>query len=222
MRSRRNRWLSGIGAAVLIGGLVLASGGSWVTPASAHNSPPPPNPFAQILTKLDEILAAIASIGSSGGDGNHTLRWDTVLPAATRFVVLTDFASAAVLDKETGLVWEKSPAIVAKGWGGADYECANKNIGGRYGWRLPSLPELTSLIDPSLPASADPKLPPGHPFTNVLADVYWTATMQQRTPPTVAWGVNIASAVSPVTSSDLSTLLFHEWCVRGGMNADAY
>ena len=32
--------------------------------------------------------------------------WDQVLPAATRFVVLQDFANAAVRDNETGLVWE--------------------------------------------------------------------------------------------------------------------
>ena len=35
--------------------------------------------------------------------------WAQKLPAATRFVVLTNWKSQAVLDKETGLVWERSP-----------------------------------------------------------------------------------------------------------------
>ena len=36
--------------------------------------------------------------------------WDQSLPASTRFVVLTNWGQQAVLDKETGLVWERSPA----------------------------------------------------------------------------------------------------------------
>ena len=217
MRSRRNRWLSGIGAAVLIGGLVLASGGSWVTPASAHNSPPPPNPFAQILTKLDEILAAIASIGSSGGDGNHTLRWDQALPAAQRFVVLAAFANAAVLDKNTGLVWEQAPAATAPTWFLATNVCINKNVGGQRGWRLPSIPELASLIDPTV-TTPGPTLPAGHPFTNVQSALYWSAT-SNAVNPTNAWVVHFGFGdVRLVIKSDSN----YAWCVRGGMNADAY
>ena len=36
-----------------------------------------------------------------------TPSWDQTLPAATRFIVLSNFGGQAVLDRETGLVWER-------------------------------------------------------------------------------------------------------------------
>ena len=40
--------------------------------------------------------------------------WSQKLPAAQRFVIVLD--GAAVLDKETGLVWEKSPDTTERDW----------------------------------------------------------------------------------------------------------
>jgi hypothetical protein len=143
--------------------------------------------------------------------------WDDKIPSATlRFKVLSEFGGAAVLDKETGLVWEKSPDTTDFTWSGARFACINKNVGGRKGWRLPSIPELASLIDQSV--VSPPKLPLGHPFL-VDSTVYWSAsTTAENT--TIAWDVFLFNGD---VLNHLKTDPFERaWCVRGGMNADAY
>jgi Protein of unknown function (DUF1566) len=141
--------------------------------------------------------------------------WDQTLPSATRFIVLSNFNSQAVLDRETGLVWERAPQTTGGTWFSARLTCANKTVGNRRGWRLPSMPELASLIDPS---QSPLTLPPTHPFTSVLLAGYWSATTDAETP-TGAWFVSVNGGSVFFTSKAGNALV---WCVRGGMNAEAY
>jgi hypothetical protein len=145
--------------------------------------------------------------------------WDQTLPVATRFIVLSNFASAAVLDRETGLVWEKSPATTTHTWISARFQCTSRVVGGRKGWRLPSVHELASLLDPSVPFPG-PVLPAGHPFTNVQSSPYWSATTNADFT-SDAWEVGFGSgntSDAPKNTPDFA----RAWCVRGGMNADQY
>jgi len=144
--------------------------------------------------------------------------WDQTLPSSTRFIILSNFNSAAVLDRNTGLVWEKSPATTEVTWSAARSNCGNKNVGGQKGWRLPSFAELASLIDPSVPIPG-PTLPPGHPFTNVQSAAYFSATTNADSPGN-AWGVffNLGFVGNLLPKPET----FFVWCVRGGMNADNY
>lgn len=215
MRSTRRRWGWRVGVMVLSVGLLLMST-NRVAYALSN-----PESHQAILDRLDQVLGAIAAIGG-GGEENHALRWDQALPAATRFVILTAFNSDAVLDKNTGLVWENSPQTEGLLWGSALSTCLNKNVGGQIGWRLPSIPELASLIDRSV-ADPGPTLPPGHPFLNVAPNVlsidYWSATTFSPDT-TIAWTVRFSNGrVGGANKTGGSLQL---WCVRGGMNADAY
>lgn len=145
--------------------------------------------------------------------------WNRKLPAGTRFLVQTDWNSEVVLDKETGLVWEKSPQTATATWNNARFACIGKTTGGRKGWRLPAIPELASLIDPSVPAPG-PVLPVGHPFTNVQSASYWSASSFAGDPAD-AWVVGFdGGGVGNVIKTHDGIL--HAWCVRGRMNAEAY
>jgi hypothetical protein len=143
--------------------------------------------------------------------------WDQKKAAANRFVVLTNWNSAAVLDKETGLVWERTPTPQVTTWSNARFACTGLTIGNRKGWRLPSMPELASLIDPSV--APGPTLLSGHPFLNVQLANYWSATTS-AVDPSVAW--HVAFSNGDVDELFNKSITFHVWCVRGGMNADAY
>ena len=144
--------------------------------------------------------------------------WDKNFPSASRFTVLAAFGGAAVRDNNTGLVWEQAPAATLRPWSnvdGATNYCANKPVGGTRGWRLPSVAELASLIDPSLPAP----FVPGNVFAGVQSSTYWSATLGGGNPE-IVWDVNFGSGVvdTPLDKTDLA----RAWCVRGPMNADAY
>jgi hypothetical protein len=119
--------------------------------------------------------------------------------------------------KETGLVWEKSPQTTTVVWGTALGDCVSKIVGGRRGWRLPSLHELASLIDPSV-AFPGPTLTPGHPFLNVASENYWSATTNAQDAG-YAWLVYF-NLGQPSTTLKSGSLRF--WCVRGGASTDAY
>ncbi len=239
MRSRWSKWLSGVWGVVLIGGLALANYGAGVTPAEAHHDYRHgyQNPFKQILSKLNLILddlnalkaggSGAPSSSTGGAAGNYTLRWDTNNQSA-RFTVLTDFGGAAVRDNNTGLVWELAPSTIpgtlgpqTTTWTAARTQCLEKSVGGTRGWRLPSVVELASLIDPSLiiPSSGVPPIVPGV-FTGVQSATYWSATANADLPgSTSRLLLNFDDGtVSPTTKSSNANF----WCVRGPMSESAY
>ncbi len=163
------------------------------------------------------VIANSAQAASSNGPYYAEPAWDQKLPAATRFIVLLDWNGEAVLDRETGLVWEQSPQTTSTTWARASEACVNKTLGNRKGWRLPSIHELGSLVDPSV-VSPGPTLPVGHPFTNVQSASYWSAS-SHAVDPAIAWIVTFSNGIVRDNSkADRNSV----WCVRGGNNADAY
>ena len=83
------------------------------------------------------------------------------------------------------------------------------------GWRLPSIPELASLIDLSLPAP----FVPGTVFSGVQSAGYLSATTQADIPNNARVVFFDDGNVRALLKTDNLALV---WCVRGGMNADQY
>jgi hypothetical protein len=138
--------------------------------------------------------------------------WDDQINNPNRFRVLNEFNGEAIFDRETGLVWEKSPTLLAQDWGNRAFDCLARVIGGRRGWRLASIHELMTLVDPTV---TDPALPAGHPFLNVSAadgHHFWSATASAQFA-TAAFYMNLFNGTPDDT---LKTFQFRAWCVRGG------
>lgn len=141
--------------------------------------------------------------------------WSSILSPAVRFVLALD--DEAVLDKETGIVWEKSPVETQMTWYQAVEYCTKKELGGRLGWRLPTVEELASLVDPS---QSDPSLPAGNPFVNVQ-DYYYTMTTHASLFTNYAYAVGFRGTIGPSIPPGKNIEL-NVWCARGGHGYDGF
>ncbi len=124
-----------------------------------------------------------------------------------------------VLDKETGLVWARDANLIGQyNWLDANTLCREFALGNRSGWRLPTVEELSSLLDLS---QTDLALPQGHPFINVQygsgVNAYWTCTNHEN-PDAAAWFVNFWRGAGPHLSGlGSKSIQGFVWPVRGGV-----
>ena len=139
----------------ILSALLVTMLGVGVLAAGELEPTAPPGPT---MKSLDEIPPTWSqTLDSTDGelDGCNSSRFKCVL------------GGSAVLDNETGLIWERTPTNAYTQWLSSIDACLQKLVGDRGGWRLPRAEEIFSLIDLS---SGLPRLPPSHPFTG-LQDV---------------------------------------------------
>jgi Protein of unknown function (DUF1566) len=188
---------------------------------------------AGIIGLVVGSIASSSVVAQTTANGPYyaTPSWDQTLPAATRFIVLTNFNSEAVLDRETGLVWERSPSQTTRDWFDSIERCQRLNTGGRMGWRLPAISELNSLVDQS---QSSPALPNGHPFLGVLFGAgtpatgdfvtrsYYSGTTRAANngqARAVDFRQGTQGDIAKTVSASPPFFLF-AWCVRGGQGVD--
>jgi hypothetical protein len=156
------------------------------------------------------IFLALASFTSTafGQDA-----WDHT--ASPRFQLLAPLGGQAVLDRETDLVWERSPSGNAFTWSGAHDRCNRLVIGNRMGWRVPTIQELTSIV--SIGAAPN-NLELNNPFVAppTIGQVIWSSTTS-ATNPNNAWGMNLPGTVG---SNFAKGILARCWCVRFRQGTD--
>jgi hypothetical protein len=148
------------------------------------------------MKSLDDIPGAWDRKLSSAG-GCASARFSCVL------------AGEGVLDRETGIVWERRVNAQQEmlAWADAIVACAGQRAGGRLGWRLPTASELLSLID----AEGALVLPAGNPFVFAFDGPYWSATTDATN-----GGMALTVSFSKGAISDSKTIPWHHLCIRSG------
>jgi hypothetical protein len=132
----------------------------------------------------------------------------------------SDKSDDLVLDKETGLIWPRNanPKVTALNWLDANTASREFKLANRIGWRLPTVEELSSLIDTR---NSSPALPTGHPFLLVqvgeAAPAYWTCTNNEN-PSACAWFVNLTSGGAGLGSKSILGFVWPVRAGRGGVN----
>jgi len=172
------------------------------------------------------MVASAVLLGLSSQAKDNS--WGQITDPSQRYKALANFGNAAVLDRETGLIWEACPDTATKTWPLAQDACWDKNVGGRLGWRMPTFEEMASLGDPG----ASPFLPNTGPFCSTASRAcdqggcgpdYWTTTLD----PNPALGSSFKGIISgsgPGININANPQIGAQasyWCVRGGQFHDA-
>ncbi|HTZ39191.1 MAG TPA: DUF1566 domain-containing protein [Syntrophales bacterium] len=144
--------------------------------------------------------------------GGAAIQWVTWV-SNPRFAVTNprNASDDIVLDKATGLVWERLPQSVTLGqleWSDSIEACTRTEHQGVMGWRLPTVEELSTLYELQ---GSKRDLPYGHPFVQVGDKFYWTSSTRigyASQAYTVRFGFSVYTY--------LKTSYQDYWCVRGG------
>jgi len=111
-----------------------------------------------------------------------------------------------VVDKTTGLEWQKTDDNTTRNWNDAMAYCAGLTLDGKSDWRLPSVLELQSIVDyggsnPAINATA---------FPGTDASYYWSASSSAAYS-TDAWRVLFSDGN---VLANVKTVSYYVRCVR--------
>ena len=181
------------------------------------------------LAFLLGIFFMIIHYGSAFG---QIKSWGIIADDAQRFQILPSFNNEAVLDRETGLIWQRTPSntVVNLSYEFAQGQCITEtSTGGRFGWRLPTIEEMMSLVKPGNDNIGNP-LPPPPAFFNYDQDAgrFWTSTTSADDatlvyfffitfvkPPNDPGRVGAGALRGGINGASAKV-----WCVRGGSGID--
>jgi hypothetical protein len=186
----------------------------------------PPGAPASTMHTLDELYTTANNVPQSWDrklDSTNGSFGFPLLPAGCnsdrfqcvfwRQITLSVSAYDGVLDRETGLVWQRAPSISAGHWDAARQYCATVNTGGRNGWRLPTTAEFLSLRDESI--ATDPQLPSGNPFVMSQTGTGWWTSTENLSNPADADAVSLGPNSQLLASPEKANSALSAWCVRG-------
>ncbi|MCX5903832.1 MAG: DUF1566 domain-containing protein, partial [Proteobacteria bacterium] len=86
----------------------------------------------------------------------------------------TVIGNGVVKDNVTGLEWQQATDPGTYTWDQANTYCANLALGGYNDWRLPTIKELSTLVDSSIPYPG-PTINTSY-FPDTVVSYYWSST----------------------------------------------
>jgi hypothetical protein len=122
----------------------------------------------------------------------------------------TDLGNGVIRDNVTGLMWQKDTAPGTYTWDQANTYCENLTLGGYSDWRLPTIKELSFLVDSSIPYPG-PTINTAY-FPNTQAFYCWSSTTSAYYP-SYAWVVNFGYGG---VYGDHKSNVYYVRAVRGG------
>ena len=190
--------------------MALIAGAVLLPPSFAGdlNPPGPPAPTMKTLDQIPPTWDQILLSNDGGADGCNSTRFKCIMNGY------------AVLDRETGLVWERGPgqSISAdpRSWIATSDQCIRNQVVGRKGWKLPTIQELNSLFRYDSDTTSL-YLPAGHPFniSDPQKAIFWSATNSAGTSD-AAWVIDfrVGQFHDILLKSNETTA--YMWCVRTG------
>ena len=117
-----------------------------------------------------------------------------------------------VTDTTTGMIWQQDGSTTVANWGAALGYCRDSSLANQYDWRLPTLRELMSIVDYSIPVP-DPSINPV--FLNTAKSEYSSSTSYAADPTRIL-------TIDFYGGSEhrfLKSSPVHVRCVRGGDSA---
>ena len=112
---------------------------------------------------------------------------------------MIDNGNGIVTDEATSLMWQQVTPEKIMNWNRATTYCKNLKLGGYKGWRLPTITELSSLVDST---RSNPAID-SNCFPNTFLTFHWSSSTEESHTK-YAWGVAFSYGQSYIINTNRS------------------
>ncbi|MCX5904108.1 MAG: DUF1566 domain-containing protein [Proteobacteria bacterium] len=133
---------------------------------------------AAIITFIAVVSLSVTAIAGPVPDTGQTQSYTYTFGEDSDYTInphsYTDIGNGVVRDNVTGLEWQQTTAPGTYTWQQALDYCNSLSLGGKDDWRLPTIKELSTLVDSSIPYTG-PTINTTY-FPGTAASYYWSST----------------------------------------------
>jgi len=175
---------------------------------------------ASLISLCAFLLSAAVSFAAPVPDTGQTQSYTNTFGEDSDYTCnphsYTVISNGVVKDNVTGLEWQQATAPGTYTWQQAIDYCNNLSLGGKDDWRLPTMKELSTLVDSSIPYPG-PTINTNY-FPNTVASYYWSSTTVAYST-FYAWGVDFGYGY---VYNYNKTGYYYVRAVRGGQSSNNF